>query len=145
MHPSIGWASINGSITSFSISNYTSANGINNLNQCVGTYVGRGRYTHSFVRESDGTFHYPIDAQGAISTLLFGINDKGQMVGATSDESGALHGVFFSSFRNSTTFDYPGAVSTGFIGINGHGLISGFYTDSFGFSHAFLARVRRVP
>jgi hypothetical protein len=97
------------------------------------------------VRESDGTLHYPIDAEGAISTLLFGINDKGQMVGATSDESGALHGVFFSSFRNSTTFDYPGAVNTGFIGINGHGLISGFYTDSFGFSHAFLARVRRVP
>jgi hypothetical protein len=145
VHPSAGWVSLDGSIEAFSIANDTFANGINNLNQVVGSYVGAQRHSHSFVRDADGTFHYPINARGGNSTILFGINDKGQMVGFTNDDVGALHAVFFSSLRESTTFDYPGAVDTGFIGINGGGLISGFYTDAFGFSHAFIVRVRPAP
>ena len=145
VNPYAGFVTINGIVVSaFSIANDTSCNGINNLDQVVGNYVGNMHHNHSFVRDSDGTFHYPINVRGAVSTILFGINDKGQMAGLISDENGAEHGVFFSSFNDSTTFDYPGAVNTGFIGINNRGLISGFYSDSGGFSHAFLARVRRV-
>ena len=62
---------------------------------------------------------------GRLRRFLFGINDYGKMAGVVNEETGTLHGVFFSSFTDSTTFDYPGAVNTGFIGINNNGLISG--------------------
>jgi len=143
-HPSGAWVSIDGTISTFYFpARDTSLNGINNLNQCVGAYVDRNHYGHGLARNADGTLHYPIDVHGESSTYLFGINDRGQMVGLT--EGDGTHGVFFSDFYNSAKFDYPGANNyTVFTGINSHGLIAGFWRDSFGFTHSFIVRVRFV-
>jgi hypothetical protein len=140
--PTGGWVSIDGVVSTFYVpgSVTTGAAGINNLNQSVGTYRV-GPYYHGFLREADGTLVYPIDARNATSTALYGINDRGQMVGNKSDRTGE-HALFFIGSHRSATFDYPGATSTNFDGINSRGVIVGDYFDGDGFQHSFLVRVK---
>jgi hypothetical protein len=143
---SSGWVSIGGVVSAFDVpgARKTSVIGINNLNQCVGDYLvveGGEESYHGFRRDADGTLVYPIDARNAASTVLFGINDRGQMVGNMTDRTGK-HAVFFIGTHLSATFDYPGATSTNFDGINSKGVIVGEYFDTDGFQHSFLVRVK---
>ena len=58
------------------------AYGINNAQEVVGLYYERGNFNyHGFYRAPDGTLTAPIDAPGASTTFLSGINEKGVIVG----------------------------------------------------------------
>ena len=131
---------IDGTTTTFTIpgADYTEALGINNANQSVGYYIVGERY-YGFFRDSDGTLTYPFTTRDAFRTLLYDINDKGQMVGsvtAGTDQGGVL----FLSPNKYVIYDYPGANDTYFYGINNHGLICGSYIESSAF-HGLIVKV----
>jgi uncharacterized membrane protein len=142
------WVSIDGTVSTFTIpgsiwSCY--ANGINKLNQSVGTYAESGVSSHGFFRQADGTLVYPIDVPGAVSTSLYGINEQGQIVG-NMDDGARLHGVFYASLDKSPViFDYPNRYHTGFTGINARGMIVGWGQPLFTQQQSFLVRARLAP
>lgn len=70
------------------------------------------------------------------STIVFGINGSGQMVGQYQDSGGVTHG-FLDSSGSFTTLTYPSATSTTAVGINSSGVVSGHYVDSSGNNHGF--------
>ncbi len=71
-----------------------------------------------------------IDVPGAVGTTLsYGINNSGDLVGAYEDTKGLIHG-FLLSGGVYTSIDYPGALQgTQVFGLNGVGQIVG-YTSS---------------
>jgi hypothetical protein len=127
--PPEGFVSIGGTVSSIAIpgADYTYMGGINNLNQCVGSYqIGNDEF--GFRRDADGTLAYPIQVPGAQFTVPEGINDNGLMVGFVFAD-GTYHAVFFNSSHKHAIYDYPGASYTVFKGINNRGLICGTYYD----------------
>ena len=77
-----------------------------------------------------------LDFPGASSTLAFGINNAGQVVGRFSDSSGGRHG-FINTGGTFTTLDVPGAGFTHAFGINNAGQVVGVFLDSSG-GHGFI-------
>jgi probable HAF family extracellular repeat protein len=75
-------------------SGLTQAVGINDADQVVGIYGVNpgGTNVHSFVYQ-DGRFT-PLDADGASETWVVGINNRGQILGHYTDESGS-HGFLY--------------------------------------------------
>src|SRR5229473_855981 len=76
-----------------------------------------------------------IDFPGASSTVPFGINPRGDIVGHYVS-AGVTHG-FLLSGDEFTSIDFPGASLTIASGINARGDIVGQY-DSAGVTHGFL-------
>lgn len=70
-----------------------------------------------------------IDFPDAASTQAFGINERGDVVGAYTDTSGNSHG-FRLGDGNFHSIDFPGAVSTAARGINDAGEVVGVFTTS---------------
>ena len=103
---------------------------INNIGTVVGQYTDASGITHGFVLASG--VYTTIDAPGATLTTLFGINDKGQIVGESNI------GSFYLSRGVFTAIVFPGSVITDVEGINNLGQISGVYYDTFGIAHGFL-------
>jgi probable HAF family extracellular repeat protein/uncharacterized repeat protein (TIGR03803 family)/VCBS repeat-containing protein len=110
-------------------SNYTSAIGINNLGQIVGTYsvsTNIGAIPNGFLY-SNGVYTTIDDPLATGGTIAASINDLGQIVGSYSDSNGA-HGFLYSNGVY-TTLDDP--LATGHFtvptGINDAGQIVGHY------------------
>ena len=84
---------------------------------CCGTAIGQppSRFT---------SFDYP----SAASTIAWGINTDGAVVGAYTDSAGSTHG-FLVREGKFTTIDYPGAVYTTAQGINSQGDIVGCHIE----------------
>ncbi len=104
----------------------TNVFGINDASQIVGSYGPAGAQ-HGFLL-SEAVFS-TIDFPGANSTILWGINNAGQIVG---------NGFVFKD----GTFEiiqFPGALSTSPMGINDAGQIVGSYIGSDFHVHGFLA------
>jgi uncharacterized membrane protein len=101
---------------------YTTPRGINDAGEIAG-YYALGSY-HGF-RLSNGIYT-PIDAPGAVNTLVHGINNAGQIVGDSLENSSTRHG-FVLSGGIYTPIDAPGAVNTAAHGINDAGQIVGEY------------------
>jgi uncharacterized membrane protein len=140
------FVNLDGVLTHFSVpgSNQTWANGINNLDQVVGSYTVSGDGAiHGYRRDADGTFSYPIDGPVAEDTFLFAINDKGQMTGSVIVDNGtAGHAIFFPSPNQFAVYDHPDAtIYTDFEGINNKGQICGRYFDGT-VNHGFVVKVR---
>ena len=93
-----------------------------------------------FVRKPTGHFIYPIRGGSSnANTVLFGINDRGMMVGQYADATGE-HAALFTPKGRYLAYDYPGSnAQTVFHGINNQGLICGYYSDSAGV-HGFIVR-----
>ena len=70
-------------------------------------------------------------------TLLFGINDPGQIVGDIFDVNFIPHGFFRDTAGNYTPLNAPGAFFTVAQGINNRGEIVGWYEDDCG-DHGFV-------
>jgi probable HAF family extracellular repeat protein len=107
----------------------TSASGVNDASQIVGTYVDLvnewpGYRYHGYIKE--GATFTSIDYPGALFTFASGINGLGQIVGSFQDRYGYLHG-FVKSGATFTPFDIPGA-DTFPSGINSFGQIVGNYS-----------------
>jgi uncharacterized membrane protein len=77
-----------------------------------------------------------IDFPGASSTQAWGINARGEIVGAYND--GNPHG-FYLHRGNYAPIDYPGATFTNALGISPRGEIVGRYVDASG-RHGYVLR-----
>lgn len=83
-----------------------------------------------------------IDYPGAVHTFVFGINPRGNIVGAYDDALGREHG-FVLQKGEFTTIDYPGATWTDAYGINPRGDVVGQYgwsENGTNTTHGFLWR-----
>lgn len=114
---------------------FTSAFGINNHGDIVGTYWDTKGIPHGFLY-ANGDFT-TIDFPGAIGTVANGINNVGDIVGVYVDAAGILYGFLYVG-GNFTAIDVDGASVTWPFGINNCGDIVGAYQDATG-SHGFLA------
>ncbi len=112
----------------------TTARGVNNLGQIVGSFVD-GSGTHAFL--FNGGKFSAIDVPGGNWTIATGINNVGQIVGGygTGLDSGN-HGFLFNN-GGFATFDVPGSSDTVAYGINNKGQIAGAYLGSDGSRHGF--------
>jgi hypothetical protein len=104
----------------------TGPTAINNRRQIVGAYGDTTPLRHAFVWER-GRFT-TIDDEDADITSAFGINELGDIVGATAkvDATGnltALHGFVRNPRGRMTTIDAPGAIGTAASAIHNRGQI----------------------
>ena len=137
------FVSIDGNIEKFDIPKQaiTVASGINNLNQLV----GRGAWLqteYSFRRNADGKLDWPIKAPGFKNTGMFGLDDKGRMVGFVTHPDANTQATFLRPSHRFAYFTYPGAIFTEFTDINNRGKICGVYDTPDLKQHGFIVRVR---
>lgn len=138
------FVSIDGIVTMFAIPRQAivEANGINNLNQAVGGAVRYPQIEYSFRRDADGRFVWPIQAPGFANTGMFGVDDKGRMVGFVTSPDTYTQAVLVRPSYRFAVFAYPGAILTEFNDINTHGQICGKYDSPDGKSHGLIVLVR---
>lgn len=115
---------------------FTSALGINNLDEIVGLYNDAAGY-HGY-RYRNGVYT-PIDFPEATFTGASGNNDSGQVVGWYDTSDGGRHGFVMSSSGTFSTLDVVGAKATILAGINNKGRIIGRVQDPQGEFHNLLA------
>ena len=109
----------------------TMANGINNKNLIVGSYISSAGHTHGFTLS--GTTFTTVDFPKSTSTNIYGVNDNGDVVGSyTLSGSMTSHG-FLRHNGVFSTIDFPGPSGTAARGINNSGVIVGAYDNSHGF------------
>ena len=110
----------------------SSANGINNNNVIVGSYLDSASSQHGFIYRSGK--YTKVDFPGASATAVLGINDNGDLVGVYQ-VPGPLN--FHGFLRRGGQFhkiNAPAATySTVAAGINNAGTIVGTYDDTHGF------------
>lgn len=138
------FVSIDGTVTMFDIPKQIimDAYGINSSNQVVGGAVHGAEIEYSFRRDPDGKIVWPIKAPGFRNTGMFGMDDRGRMVGFVTSDAAPTQAVFLRPSRQFAVFSYPGAIFTEFYDINTSGKICGGYRDRDGKAHGFIARVR---
>jgi probable HAF family extracellular repeat protein len=141
-----GFVSIDGTVTMFDIPGQAiiDAYSINSLNQVVGGAVAVHGFEveYSFLRGANGKLVWPIQAPGFRNTGMFGVDDKGRMVGFVTSVDAPTQAVFLRASHRFAIFAYPGAISTEFTDINNHGQICGEYDSPDGKQHGFIALVR---
>jgi hypothetical protein len=110
----------------------TSANGINNNNVIVGSFVDSGSFQHGYLYRAGK--YSKVDFPGATTTTVMGINDNDDLVGVYQ-LPGPLN--FHGFLRHNGEFhkvDAPAATfSTVATGINNAGTIVGTYDEIHGF------------
>jgi hypothetical protein len=128
------------SFTNFSVPNgfETSASGINDLGQIVGTALvdfpaPATPKTVGYIDNAGG--FTTIDVAGSTQTDANAVNNWGQVAGFYTTST-SEHGFVYSAGKY-TTIDVPGASATVVSGINDFGQISGQYQDSTGL-HGFV-------
>ena len=138
------FVSIDGTLTMFAIPRQAiiDAYGINSLNQVVGGAVHGAEIEYSFRRDADGKIVWPIQAPGFANTGMFGVDDKGRMVGFVTSVAAPTQAVFLRPSHRFAFFAYPGAIFTEFTDINTHGQICGNYDSPDGKEHGFIVLVR---
>jgi hypothetical protein len=119
-----------------------SANAINNHGEVAGNYTTKTGLVDAFTKVGNG--FRSLAVPGASSTIAFGINDSGTVVGTYTDGTGnaaTTHGFIWRSNGTVVTgVDDPHGAGTTFInGINNEGDIVGFYTDSAGNTDGLVA------
>jgi len=114
----------------------TSANG-NSTHEIAGEFDDASGKTHGFVL-NQGVFT-TIDAPGAVTIFINGINAPGQLAGTYIVVGGTFH-AFFENNGFFTTLDPPGSIRTvgGFI--NAQGQVVGTYRDASQTRHGFIWR-----
>jgi probable HAF family extracellular repeat protein len=114
----------------------SSANGINDGGQIVGTY-NDATGSHGYL-DSGGSFtSINVPVPGATETFASGVNAGGQIVGSYDDATGRGHG-YLDSGGSFTLINVPGALKTSATGINDGGQIVGSYDDVATGSHGYL-------
>lgn len=104
--------------------------GVNNSGDWVAAVQGAFALGH-------GLTNIYVQVPGSASTVRYGLNDLGQVVGTYDPGDGLQHGFLWTNGTTSTV-DYPGATSVTLDGINSQGVILGGATDANG-SFLFLA------
>jgi PEP-CTERM motif len=122
----------------------TTAAAINNNGDVAGFFVDKVTgVTHGFL--DIGGLFTTLDAPGAVSTMLLGLNNLGLAVGVETDAANLMHGIIWDGLTKTwQVLDDPnGLGATTFNGLNDRGQIVGFYTDGAGNTHGLLAN--QVP
>jgi probable HAF family extracellular repeat protein len=114
---------------------FTQANGINESDEVVGTFIGVKGLFEGFRRDTKGAIS-EFSVPNASATSANGINNSGQIVGFFVDASGHTRGFLRHTNGTFTTIDVPGAIQTQAFGINALGEIVGTFKDGSGF-HGF--------
>lgn len=116
----------------------TTTAAINNAGTLAGFYTDAGGVTHGFL-DTGGTFK-TVDAPGATTTQLFGLNNNGLAVGIDM-LNGAMNGILYDIANGAfTTLNDPNGIgTTTFNGVNDLGQVAGFYVDSAGNTDGLLA------
>jgi len=112
--------------------------GINNNGNITGYFVPRIGPIKAFLRTHAGrlfTFQ-----NGGLETQAFGVNDHNEVVGATTNTSGATYGFTWTPAGGFQTVSDPkGVGSTVINGVNDAGDLVGFYNSSNGNTNGMLA------
>jgi len=115
---------------------------INNHGDVAGFVAVAGSKTDAFLSKADGQF-IKIAYPGAAMTQAFGINDRDEVVGAYTIDTGSkarMYGFTWQPGHGLTTVSDPkGLGSTVINGVNNAGDLAGFYTDSKGNTDGMLA------
>jgi hypothetical protein len=113
---------------------------ITNRGEIVGAYIAGGTI-HGFVRDRTGRYS-TIDRPGTAATALFGINDQGKIVGASSNSGPAdlptAPQSFLLDHGRYTGINVPDSAATGAQSINSRHEIVGTYLDANGILHGYL-------
>ena len=112
----------------------TSAIGVNDSGEVVGTYVDALGDRHGFMRSKKGVY-VTLDVPGAVFTVAQGINNRGDIAGLYLGDDSTTHG-FVLSEEGYTTVDVPDSDWTEVYSINAQGEIVGGYEDASG-AHGF--------
>jgi hypothetical protein len=123
----------------------TTAAAINNSGEIAGFFTNSTTGATEGFLDNGGVFT-TVDAPGATTTQLLGLNNLGIAVG---DEiaGGVMHGLIYDSLTHTfQVLDDPnGMGTTTFNGINDHNSIVGFYVDGAGNTDGLLATVVPEP
>jgi hypothetical protein len=116
------------------------ATAINNRGAVAGFYTASGGMTEGFLRTAR---HFiTLAVPGASMTQAFGVNDRGEVVGAYATGSGSSAKTFGFTWRRRggfrTVSDPNGVGSTTINGVNDAGDLVGFYTDAAGNTDGLL-------
>ena len=96
----------------------------------------------SFIQTAHAQYTFTtIDVPGAVDTLLTGINDRGDIVGAYNNEIFGPSYAFFTEGDSLITIAVPGSSQTTAFGINNNGKIVGSFVT--GEQHGFLYSSKR--
>ena len=113
---------------------FTEGRGINNPGTVDGDYVGSDGFVHSFLL-SGGTFT-EYDVPGALSTVVLGINDFGDLTGAFDPDGSGVFQAFIDRGGTITSYSVPGALSTLAYDMNNNKKLTvGYYIDASGVLH----------
>ena len=114
----------------------TSITGLNDHGEMVGAYVDSDGTFHAFFRTARGRVA-TYGAPGVPYTVPFDVNDRGTIVGLTTDalplpDAEQLHGFVLNIRRGGrpTPIDVPGAPRTVAYGIDDRGRIAGIYDNT---------------
>lgn len=110
--------------------------GLNNKELAVGWCFDTNQRTNVAFEYNHGSFKI-IAPPGSIATQGQGINDKGQVVGAFIDSTGAQHGFLLTGAKY-TTLNVPSHTLASATGINNRSLISLYAVNSNGHIDSFL-------
>jgi probable HAF family extracellular repeat protein len=113
----------------------TTATGINDHGQIVGTTSTGSKLVGAL---DDSGVLTILDVPGSIQTIAAGINNTGKIVGTYSDSRGVGHGFLYTAGAF-ITIDVPGAAATEAYGINDADQIVGAYYEANFKQHGFLA------
>jgi hypothetical protein len=118
------------------------ATSIDNNGDVAGFYANKAGKTVGFILYADGRFK-SLNVKGSAMTQIFGINNKGEVVGAYTTGTSSTppsFGFTWSQKRGFTTVNDPHGVGSTIInGVNDSGELVGFYVDSAGNTDGFLA------
>lgn len=117
----------------FSGADLTLAEGVNDSGLVVGFYVDSSNVSHGFTLAPGQTTPTSFDCSGGTNTALYGVNNRGDMVGTCS-----LGPFKITAGQGITAVTLTGASVVRPIGINNIGDISGYYLDVNNVRHGFL-------
>ncbi len=109
----------------------TTASGINNSGQVVGTGSSQGYLWSNSV-------FTPVNFPGALATNAYDINDAGDIVGLTVPTTHGMGRGFLESKGVFSIIAVPGSVADSATGINDAGQIVGNFEDTLNSAHGFL-------
>ena len=116
------------------------ATAINNAGDVAGFYTASGGMTDAFLKTAR---HFTrLAVPGASMTQAFGVNDRGEVVGAYTTGSGSSAKTYGFTWTRRMGFrtvnDPKGVGSTIINGVNDSGDLVGFYNDAAGNTHGLL-------
>jgi hypothetical protein len=111
--------------------------GVNDNNVAVGFYTDSKGKDHGYEYNITSNTFSRVLVLGAMSTVVTGINNLGNVAGFSVGASGVTTGFLIRAGGQLTTLAVPGATTTEALGISGRSEVAGFYQNADGTVHGF--------